>query len=133
MKTVALLFALVAVAHAEMAPRPEEPLYHLFAPELIIKYAREIDLDKRQREAIVAEVQKLQSGLVPVHFANQRLTQEMTRMLDVPSVDETKALAQVDKLMDTERDMKRLHVGTLIRIRNILTDAQRQKLKQLRR
>ena len=34
--------------------------------------------------------------------------------------------------MGFERDVKRAHLGALIRIRNVLTDAQRAKLAALR-
>jgi len=34
--------------------------------------------------------------------------------------------------MTVEREVKQLHLGTLIRIRNLLTDAQRAKLAALR-
>ena len=54
------------------------------------------------------------------------------KILDAPRIDEAKALAQADKVMGFERDVKKAHLGALIRIRNVLTDAQRAKLAALR-
>ena len=62
----------------------------------------------------------------------QAAVEELVKQLDAPRVDEGRALAQADKVMGFERDVKRAHLGTLIRIKNVLTDAQRAKLATLR-
>ena len=62
------------------------------------------------------------------------LTFEASRRgaLEVPKIDESKALAQGDRLMTMEGDVKRTHLGMLIRIRNLLADSQPAKLTELR-
>jgi Spy/CpxP family protein refolding chaperone len=47
-------------------------------------------------------------------------------------VDEAGALAQVDKVLGMEREVKRAQISLLIEIKNLLTPAQQQKLFDLR-
>jgi hypothetical protein len=48
-------------------------------------------------------------------------------------VDEEALSAQLDKLLDAERDAKHLHVGLLGRIKNLLTPEQQTKLRDFPR
>ena len=112
---------------------PEDPIgAKLYPPELIMAHQQELGIDDKQREAIVKEVQALQNRVVEIQWQMQAAVEELVKQLDAPRVDETKALAQADKVMGFERDVKRAHLGMLIRIRNLLTDAQRAKLAALR-
>jgi len=43
-----------------------------------------------------------------------------------------KALAQADKVMSLEREVKRAHLGLLVRIKNVLSESQQSKLAELR-
>jgi Spy/CpxP family protein refolding chaperone len=94
---------------------------------------RELGIDDRQREAIVKEIQGLQTRVVDLQWQMQAAVEELLKLLDTPRIDEARALAQAEKVMGIERDVKKLHLGTLIRIRNLLTDAQRAKLAALRK
>lgn len=49
------------------------------------------------------------------------------------SVNEQQALAQLDKILDTEREIKHLHIGLAIRIKNKLTPEQQSKLQGMKR
>jgi len=57
----------------------------------------------------------------------------VVNLLDAARVDEAKVLAQADKLMGYEREVKRAHLTMLVRIRNLLTDAERAKLAAKRK
>jgi hypothetical protein len=39
----------------------------------------------------------------------------------------------VDKVLDREREIKRAQISLLVRIKNVLTEAQQNKLMELRR
>ncbi len=54
-------------------------------------------------------------------------------MLDAPRIDESRALAQADRVMSLEHDVKKSHPALLIRIRNLLTDEQRAELAKMRK
>jgi len=131
MKWLVALVALAGVARAD-APAPDPIAQRLYPPELIMSHQQELGIDDKQREAIVKEVQALQNKVVEVQFQMSAAVEELTKLLDAPRVDEARTVAQADKVMGFERDIKRAHLGALIRIRNLLTDAQRAKLAALR-
>ena len=133
LRIVALLLSLVAVAHAEPGKNDDPIAARLFPPELIMKHQRELAVEDKQRDAIVAEVQKTQAQLVPLQWHMQGASEAMAKLLDAPKLDEAKVLAQADKIMTIEREFKRAHLGLLVRLRNLLSDTQRARLVQLRK
>jgi Spy/CpxP family protein refolding chaperone len=113
-------------------PAPDVIATRLYPPELIMGHQQELGIDDKQRDAIVKEVQALQSKVVEVQWQMQAAVEELGKILDTSRVDELKALAQADRVMGFERDVKRAHLAALIRIRNVLSDPQRAKLAALR-
>ena len=71
LRILALLLALASVAHAEPGKSDDPIAARLFPPELIMKHQRELAIDDKQRDAIVAEVQKTQTQLVPLQWQMQ--------------------------------------------------------------
>ena len=126
---------LVVAVEAGPPPAPgQDPLApHVFAPDLVMRHAAEIGLDEKQRAAIKDAVIKMQSKFLDVQWEVQAESEKMVRLLQASPVDETAVLAQADKVMALERDVKRTHLSLLVRVKNILTDPQREKLKELRR
>src|SRR5213593_874640 len=107
------------------APRPEDPLARfLFPPELVMQQQRAIGLKPEQRTTITRVIQEFQTKMLDE-------TQRLTELLDKPTVDQTAALAQIDKLLAVERDVKRAHIGLLIQIKNNLTADQQARLRQV--
>ena len=128
-------FLVVAVETPAQPPGPgQDPLaQHVFAPDLVMRHAAEIGLDEKQRAAIKDAVLKMQSKVLDVQWEVQAESEKMVRLLQASPVDETAVLAQADKVMALEREVKRTHLSMLVRVKNVLTDAQREKLKELRR
>jgi Spy/CpxP family protein refolding chaperone len=131
-----LILPLARAARAE-APSPpragDDPIAaRLFPPELIMVHQQDLAIDDKQRAAILREVEKTQSAVLPIQWQMQGATGELARLLDEAKLDEGKVLAQAEKVMDLERQVKRSHLALLVRLRNLLTDAQRAKLKALR-
>lgn len=115
------------------APPGADPIgSKLFPPELIMSHQQELGVDVAQRDAILKEIEKVQSQVLSMQWQMQAASEQLAKALEGPKVDEAKALAQADKVMGIERDVKRAHLGLLIRIRNLLTDPQRAKLADLR-
>ena len=118
-------------------PSPQSPATDpigskLFPPELIMGHQEELGIDEAQRTSILKEIEKAQSQVLQLQWQMHAATEQLAKALDAPKIDESKTLAQADKLMSMERDLKRTHLGMLIRIRNLLTDSQRAKLAELR-
>jgi Spy/CpxP family protein refolding chaperone len=134
------LWICVAVLGLAVPTRAEEPppgadpfAGKLFPPELIMSHQAELGLDDRQREAILKELERAQSQFPRLQWQLQAASQQLSRLLDAPQVDEAKVLAQATEVMKLETEIKRAHLTLLIRIRNTLTEAQRSKLQGIRR
>ena len=133
-----LVLALGPPAAAEGPPSPPAPAADpiaskLFPPELIMTHQAEIGLEDKQREAILKELEKAQAQFPRLQWQLQAASEQLSKLLDAPQVDEAKALAQAGEVMKLETEIKRAHLGLLIRIRNTLSDTQRSKLQALRR
>jgi Spy/CpxP family protein refolding chaperone len=128
------LLVLCACALAARADGPgDDPIARaVFPPELVMKHAQEINLDERQRAALKEEVQKMQAKATDAQFDLQGEVQKMVRLLQVRPVDETAVLAQVDKVLALERQVKRAQILLLVRIKNLLTEPQQARLAELR-
>jgi len=139
-----LLVCLPAAALADDAAKPPQPPPRgagpsdaiggkLFPPELIIGHQAELQIDERQREAILKEIERAQTQFPRLQWQLQAATEQLSALLDSPRIDESKALAQATEVMKLETEIKKAHLTLLIRIRNLLTDAQRSKLQEIRR
>jgi Spy/CpxP family protein refolding chaperone len=132
---IAALLLLITTAGPVASPQAsEDPIgSKLFPPELIMSHQSELGIDDKQRAAIVAELDGAQPHILQAQWDLQAAAEQLSKLLEPGHIDEAKTLAQAEKVMNLERDVKKLHLGLLIRIRNLLNDAQRAKLFELRR
>jgi Spy/CpxP family protein refolding chaperone len=128
-------FVLLAAICWAQSPAPtDDPVAQaVFAPELVMKYRQEINLDETQYRAMKEAIQKAQSKFLDLQWDMQAEQQKLVQLLKAQPVDEAAALAQVDRLLNEEREVKKAQLSLLIRIKNLLTDAQQAKLSELRR
>jgi Spy/CpxP family protein refolding chaperone len=131
---VALALSAASSAFAQKAP-PEAPdqdfARYLYPPELIMKFQQKINLRPEQRTTITQAIQQLQSKVVDLQWQMQAEVQKLTELMQAPTIKEAEALAQVDRVLGIERDVKRTHLGALIRIRNTLSRDQQTALDSL--
>lgn len=134
MRVLVLLAALATIAHAQPpSPPKEDPIGDkLFPPDLIMKHQQDIGLDDATRKTIVASIQAFQTAAVKVQWDMKSASDALAQLLSAPTVDETKVLAEADKVMAFEHDLKRAHLSLLIKLKNSLTPAQQAKLRALR-
>ena len=134
-KAVLLLVLFIAFAPGTHAQQPgADPIAeNVFAPELVMRYAADINLDERQRSAIKDAIQKAQSRFMDAQWDMQSESERMVRLLQARPVDEAAVLAQADRVMGLEREIKKAHLSLLVRIKNLLTATQQDKLMLLRR
>jgi Spy/CpxP family protein refolding chaperone len=129
-----LLTLSIPAAAAEAPPPGDDPLArHLFPPERVMGHAQEIGLDDAQRTAIRKEVQKAQSKFLDLQFDIQTEMETMVRLVKENKVDEPKVLAQLDKVLALEKEIKKTQISLLVRIKNTLTLAQQAKLSEMPR
>lgn len=128
-----LLFFGVACWGQAHQPADDPIAQNLFPPELVMKYRQEINLDEGQSKAIKEEVQKAQAKFLDMQWDMQSEVGKLVQLLKARTVDEKAVLAQVDQVLNREREIKIVQITLLIRIKHVLTDVQQNKLMELRR
>jgi len=147
----ALIFAAVATAQqppqsphppnapgADNAPNPPhppgpDPLGHLmFPPDMILGHARQLNLTEEQKAAMRTEIQKTTASFQELQWKLQDQVELLQEAMKSTSVNEQQALAQLDKVLDLEREIKRLHIGLAVRLKNRLTPEQQEQLHKMR-
>ena len=128
---LALMIAAASRSAAQGAPEPDFGR-HVFAPELVMRHHQKIALRPEQRSAITGAIQQLQSRMVEHQWRMQEETQKLGELLQAAPVNESAVLAQVDRVLGIEREVKRAHMTLLVRIKNTLTREQQAMLKGLR-
>jgi Spy/CpxP family protein refolding chaperone len=133
MKTLLLLLVATA-AFAQQPPQPQDdPIgQQLFPPELIMSQSQRLHLDDKQRATIKNEVQNAQSKFFDLQWQLKEASDSMVELLQQTPVDEKRVLEQADKVMGYEREIKKIHLAMLIRIKNSLTPEQIAQLRQAR-
>lgn len=126
---ISLIFTLAAAAWAQ---KPDDPVAHnLFPPELIMRFHTEINLDENQSQAMKEEIHKAQSKFVDMQWDLQSETEKLVKLIKAHPVDEQAVMAQMDQVLNRERDIKKAQMSLLIHIKNLLSDAQQNKLMEL--
>jgi len=97
-----------------------------------MQYHQEINLNDGQTKSIKDEIQKAQARFLDLQWNMQSESEKLVMLLDARPVDESAVLAQVDKVLDQERLVKRTQISLLVRIKNLLTVEQQRKLMELR-
>jgi Spy/CpxP family protein refolding chaperone len=114
--------------------RPTDPVAeNLFPPELVKRFQGEIKLTDEQQQAMMAALQKAQPQFEKLHQRVETEKAALMALLKKERVDLESALAQSDKLLDIEREMRRTELALQIAIKNQLTPEQQEKLQDLRR
>jgi len=130
----ALVSPAAGAADAPAAPPPDDPIaQHLFPPELIMKHSAEINLEPQQRAEIKEAVLQAQTRFLDAQWELQGETAKMVHLLQARLVDEKAVLAEADRVMDLERQIKKTQLSLLIRLKNLLTPAQQSRLAALRK
>ena len=112
---------------------PGDPLAeNLFPPELVLQHQSDIELTEEQRNALIAGVQKAQERFSDLQQRLQKEVDALGVLLKKEQMEEQAALAQFDKVLNQEREVKRAHLALALGIRNKLTRAQQAKLREIK-
>jgi Spy/CpxP family protein refolding chaperone len=136
-KSYLVLFVLLLFGAASWGQSPQsadDPIaQNLFPPELVMKYRQEINLDEGQSKALKEAIQKAQAKFLDLQWDAQSESEKLVQLLKARPVNESAVLDQVDQVLNREREIKKAQISLLVRIKNLLTDAQQNKLMELRR
>ena len=132
---VALLCFAAAIAaplHAAEQPDKDEWLKgRLFGPELVLKHQSKLKLSEKQRDAIGAELKRVQAQVAESDWTLLSEASELQELIDKYPVDGKAVMNGVDRIFTAENRKKRLYVEMLVNIKNILTAEQVAYLKSV--
>lgn len=132
----AISLATPRLASVGTAPTSREALSaiesRVFPIELVMENKATIALTAAQEAAITKELDRSQSELVKLQWELQTEKDKLVKVLDEPKVDETRSRQAAEALMQRENGIKGVHLGLLVRIKNILTVEQQEKLRAAR-
>lgn len=134
-----------AAAHADLPPLPPLPPgggpigvrmmdpigEQLFPPDLVLENAQAIGLTDTQKSSVQSAVLNAQSQFTRLQWRIQDEMQSLARLLKPAKVDSAAVMAQLNRELDVERQMKQTQLGLMIHIKNLLTSDQQAKLRQL--
>jgi Spy/CpxP family protein refolding chaperone len=131
-----LSVVLVSAQQSAHPPQPmpdQDPLAQfIFPPELVMGHQREIGLTDEQKTYLRGEIQRVTVRFTELQWQLQDAMEGLTSVMKEGSVNEQQAQSQLDKILDTEREIKHLHIGLAIRIKNKLTPEQQAKLQGIK-
>jgi Spy/CpxP family protein refolding chaperone len=133
-----LIFSTVMVTNVIAQQVPDNgpggnPLQrHVYPPDLVIRFAEEINLSKNQSAEIRDAVKATEMTNIDLRWEMRDETQTLMQMTNTHHPDEEALLAQADKVMTLEKDVKLTQMRLLVKIKNILTPEQQDQLQQLR-
>lgn len=105
---------------------------NLFPPELIMQNQEAINLTDDQKNSLKTDLRQAQTKFTELQWQLEDQAEKMASLLKQPHPDEQQVLAQLDKVLNAEREIKREQISLLIRIKNRLTPEQQAKLTQIR-
>ena len=139
-------FAVVPASAQEGPPRPQEPaqappprMPHdplanvMFPPEMVMQHLRELELTDQQKTYMRSEIGKTSARFNDLQWQLHDAMEALGETMKGAQVNEQQALAQLDRVLETEHQIKRLHMELAIKIKNNLTPAQQQKLQNMKR
>ncbi|MGZ8842638.1 MAG: Spy/CpxP family protein refolding chaperone [Pyrinomonadaceae bacterium] len=118
----------------QQQPRPPgDPLADsIFPPDMIMQHQRELALTEDQKIFMRGEIQRTTTRFNELQWQLQDQMEALHETVKGNSINEQLALSQLDKVLESEREIKRLHMEMAIRIKNKLTPDQQTKLQSFR-
>ena len=105
----------------------------LFPPNLIMKNRAKLNLDDEQRNILKTELQQAQADVFDLNWQMNEEGGKLAELLKQTPIDETELLAQADKVMTLEHQVKKRQLILLARLKNMLSEQQIETLKKLRK
>lgn len=121
---------------SSVAPQTREAMgpveARLFAPELVMEHQAAIALQPAQKEAMLKVVDAAQAELLRSKFDLEAEREKLTTVLEASKVDEARATEAAAQVMRREDAIKSAHLAMLVRVKNLLTPEQQDRLRALR-
>ena len=128
-----VIFMFVAFGSFAQENTGKDPMQEFFfPPDLVMRYQNEIQLKKEQKELIIGVVEEAQKTFNRLQWDLQNEMTALQKLLTESLINETKVLEQLDKVLGQERMIKKAQITLMIRVKNALTDDQKEKLNAMK-
>ncbi|MBT1696668.1 hypothetical protein KK083_07275 [Fulvivirgaceae bacterium PWU4] len=121
-----LLIMMVAAANTLLA----QDIFQqkLYAPDLVLKYREEASLSADQ----VEKIKSIYNGELAAYNSKKwdldAMMVKLEQLISVSKVDSKAAMAQLEKSLVLEAEIKKMKLDMLLKVKNLLTPAQQEKL-----
>ena len=130
---VLIAFLLLSCQFVQAQQQPNDAIGEtLFPPELVMQHQQAIGLSEDQKNFLKTEIRKAQARFTDLQWQLQDEAERLVSLLRQDQVDEQQTLAQLDKILSAEREIKRAQFMLLIQIKNKLTPEQRARLMEIK-
>lgn len=129
---ITLLASLCPLFAADHSKKTADPFVGVFyPPELVLLAQDRIALTPEQLEAVRARWEKTQQRSDELRVKMERETAALAVLTKQERVDEAPLLAQLDKVLEVEREVKHLNLGAAVAAKNLLTPEQQVKMREI--
>ena len=118
----------------DMGPSQPSPFTDsLFPPELVMQNQRALGLGAEQTSAIRTAMHDTVMRCMDLQWKQSAEEESLAAITKQAHPDEGKAVAQLDKLIGLENEIKRARLQLLVKVKNLLSEEQQEKLRSLGR
>ena len=133
MRLKAMLLCLLLVLVGATARAEDTDLSsNLFEPELILRQQEALGLSDEQKNYIKVETRRTQTALTELQWKLEDGVEKLSAQLKAEQINEPAIIAQLDKVLGLEQEIKRTQMTLLIRLKNKLTAEQQARLRELK-
>lgn len=113
-------------------PVPDPFTANLFSPMDVMSRQQALGLTEEQKQFIQQRMGAAQQTMAETDGKLRGEMETLNNLLGAKSVDETKVLETVDRVLALERQIKRAQVDLMVSVKNKLTEQQQAQLNALR-
>jgi len=103
-----------------------------YPPELVMQNQQSINLTETQRNSISKEIQSAQSEFMALQWDLSKETEKFNLLIEKEKPLETAVTEQLEQVLAVESKIKKRQITLLIRVKNILSTEQQEKLQKLK-
>lgn len=104
---------------------------HLFSAEMLMRNQRALGLKGEQKASIRKEILNSQTRFTELQWELEDARETLDSLLEKSPTSEQHVLAQLDKLLAAEQEIKRNQIRLMVRLKNRLTTEQQAKLREI--
>jgi Spy/CpxP family protein refolding chaperone len=136
MKKLLLIILCIVVYSTDIIAqqnKTDDPIGNaFFSPDLVMQNQQAINLTEAQRNTISKEMQNAQTEFMALQWDLQKEMEKFKSLVEKETLNETQVLEQMERMLTIENKIKKRQITLMVRIRNLLSHEQQEKLRKLK-